>query len=84
MLICSKGQCVFHFPTFGKGNRVVVMDWVAITLVSKAGMIYLSAFQLSTEGKGEGEGWKGAAGGEDEESGGRGQGKARFISRWEC
>jgi len=25
-----------------------------------------------------------ATGGEEEESGGRGQAKARFISRWEC
>lgn len=62
MLICSKGQCVFHFPTFGKGNHVVVMDWVTITLVSEAGMIYLSAFQLSTEDKGEGEVWRGLQG----------------------
>lgn len=37
----------------------MVMDWVTITLVSKAGMIYLSAFQFSTEGKGEGEIWSG-------------------------
>lgn len=35
------------------------MDWVTITLVSEAGMIYLSAFQLSTEDKGEGELWRG-------------------------
>lgn len=62
MLICSKGQCVFHFPAFGKGNHVVVMDWVTITLVSEAGMIYLSAFQLSTEDKGEGELWRGLQG----------------------
>lgn len=62
MLICSKGQCVFHFPAFGKGNHVVVMDWVTITLVSEAGMIYLSAFQLSMEDKGEGELWRGLQG----------------------
>lgn len=62
MLICSKGQCVFHFPAFGKGNHVVVMDWVTITLVSEAGMIYLSAFQLSTEDEGEGELWRGLHG----------------------
>lgn len=38
------------------------MDWVTITLVSEAGMIYLSAFQLSTEDKGEGEVWRGLQG----------------------
>lgn len=35
-------------------------------------------------GWGGGRALEGAAGGEDEECGGRGQGKARFISRWEC
>lgn len=57
MLLCSKGQCVFHFPTSGKENHVVVIDWVTIAVVSKASMIYLSAFRLSTETKGEREGW---------------------------
>lgn len=51
------------------------MDWVTIALVSKAGMIYLSAFQLFTEVKGEEE----AAGGEEEESGGRGTGKSKIY-----
>lgn len=62
----------------------MVMDWVTITLVSKAGMIYLSAFQLSTEVKGEGEVWRRLQGEKKRRVGEGEQGKARFISRWEC